>query len=312
MTSIVAAVAPLLILIALGFALGRSQFLSRHQFEGLSKLTFTLFIPALLFLSIYQSEQLEQVSLSLLGAFYLPLVILFVGSYGLFNTLVGQQFSKVELLCLASTFSNNVLIGVPILLALVGESILLPAFTIIAFHSLLLFSLTSFAASFGESQRVSWYRQIATSIWLTTRSPIVLSLLAGLIARLLELELGSLTIACLTSLKQAALPCALLLLGATLGQYKVRGNYWLIALVTTNKLLILPLLIWLSSVYLFQLPNTLTVIAVTLSASPVGINVFMFAAQDPDCSPHLASMILISALISLISIPLWLLFLGLA
>jgi hypothetical protein len=312
MSSIVSAIVPLLLLIAFGFLLGRGQFLSQYQFEGLSKLTFVAFIPALLFLSIYQSEQLNDVSFSLLAAFYLPLITLFGLSFILFKCFFNHTFPKTELLCLASTFSNNVLIGVPILLTLKGERVLLPAFSIIAFHSLLLFSLTSFTAGFTQSQRVVWYRQIASSIWLTTRSPIVLSLLIGIGFRLLEWELPDLTVKALNYLKQAALPCALILLGATLGQYKVKGSFLLTAIVSTNKLVILPLLVWFSSTAIFQLPDALTLIAVTLSASPVGINVFMFAAQDTESSPYLASSILISTVLSMVSIPIWLISLGLA
>ncbi len=312
MTTIITAIFPLLILIALGFLLGRFEFLSKQQFSGLSKLTFVAFIPSLLFLSIYQSEQLESLSLALLAAFYLPVTGLFIVSFFVFRNFFQHTFAKTELLCLASTFSNNVLIGVPVLLALIGESILLPAFIIIAFHSLLLFTLTSFAAGFTQTQPTIWYRSIATSIWLTSRSPIVISLLLGLTCRLIELEIPELLLTPVEYLKQAALPCALIVLGATLGQYKVRGNHWLTFWVSTNKLVVLPGMIWLCSVYIFELSPLMTAIAVTLSASPVGINVFMFAAHDPESSPYLASTILVSTLLSIISIPLWLLWLGLA
>ncbi len=312
MTTIISAIFPLLFLIALGYLSGRFELLSKQQFGGLSKLTFTAFIPSLLFLSIYQSEQLETFSPELLAAFYLPVIVLFILSFIIFRHFFRQSFPKTELLCLASTFSNNVLIGVPVLLALIGESILLPAFIIIAFHSLLLFTLTSFAAGFTQTQPTSWYRSIATSLWLTSRSPIVLSLLLGLGCRLLQLDLPELLVTSINYLKQAALPCALIVLGATLGQYRVRGNHWLTFLVSTHKLVVLPLLIWLCSVFLFELTAQQTAIAVTLSASPVGINVFMFAVQDPESSPYLASTILVSTLLSIITIPLWLLWLGLA
>jgi len=313
MNTIILAIGPILILIALGFALGKINFVTDDQFKGLSKLTFVVFIPCLLFLSIYQSDSLTGLSFDLLAAFYLPVITLFFISYLFFRRFFKAQYPKTELLCLATTFSNNVLIGIPILLSLIGEQILLPAFFIVSFHSLLLFTLTTLCAAPDSTQNNSnrrWYRSVATSLWITSRSPIVISLIAGLSLKLLSLELPELLIKPMSYLKYAALPCALMVLGATLARYKVSGQFTLTLLVSSFKLLLLPAMIWFSCHYWFELSATQTAIAVVMSASPVGINVFMFASQDPEASPYLASAILITTSLSMLTIPLWLLILG--
>ncbi|NVJ58741.1 MAG: AEC family transporter [Gammaproteobacteria bacterium] len=311
MYAILIAIVPLLSLIALGFALGRFNFINAAQLAGLSKLTFTAFIPCLLFLSIYQSEDLSSVSFDLLFAFYFPVITLFVLSFIVYRQFFSRSFEKSELLSLATTFSNNVLIGIPILLGLIGEKILLPAFVIVSIHSLILFSLTSFFAGFRAASEQSWYRTVAMSLWITTRSPIVLSLMLGLLFKWLDVPVHELIIIPLTFLKEAALPCALLVLGLTLSQYKTESNLKLTTSVLFAKLILLPFCIYLSASALFSLPDWLVAVTVVLSASPVGLNVFMFASQDSQASPYLASAILTSTLLSILTVPLWLIWLGL-
>ncbi len=315
MHTILLSIGPLLVLIGLGFYLGRSNFISKEFLSGLSRLTFTFFIPALLFLSIYQSDDLSNLTSDLLLAFYLPVVGLFGFSFLLFRKLFRAKFPKTELLSLASTFSNNVLIGIPVLISFFGNDVLLPGFFIVSIHSLLLFSLTSLSAALigsdANSNDSSWYRSVATSLWLTTRSPIVLSLIVGLGLKLIDFSVPTLIIKPLELLQGAALPCALIVLGSSLAKYRVAGDWWTTAVVSAFKLVLLPALVGLSAHFLFGLSDKLIAITVVMSASPVGINVFMFAAQDKAASPYLATTILVSTLLSLITIPCWLFILNL-
>ncbi|NVK86696.1 MAG: AEC family transporter [Gammaproteobacteria bacterium] len=310
MQTILIAIFPLLLIIAMGYIARRSQWINDAFLDGLSSVTFTVFIPCLLFLSIYSSEDLTTVSLSLLLSFYLPVISIFIVSFIVYRLCFIKQFQRTELLSLAATFSNNVLIGIPILLSIIGESVLLPGFVIVSIHSLILFTLTSLFGSQSQGQS-SWYRSIGTSLWLTTRSPIVISLILGLVAKLLLIELHPVFTNTLTFLKGAALPCALIVLGATLARYRVSNRLSLTVAVAGVKLLVLPLCIYLTATQVFELSLELTAVAVVMAASPVGINVFMFAARDQQASPYLASAILSSTLLSIITIPLWIWFLGL-
>jgi len=310
MSTILLAIVPILCIIALGYCFRRFNVFNDGFLDGLSRLTFTIFIPCLLFTSIYNSDDLSAISSNLLLSFYIPVIGWYVLSYVYFRVVFKASFRKTELLSLAATFSNNVLIGIPVLLTLIGDSVLLPGFVIVSIHSLILFTLTSLFAENQEADK-KWYRSLATSIWITTRSPIVISLLLGLSAKLLELPLHSIVQHTLDYLKGAALPCALIVLGATLARYKSTHQLPLSISVNTIKLLLLPLAVYCCGQYWFDLSPTLIAVTVIMSASPVGINVFMFAAQDPKASPYLASAILSSTVVAIATIPAWIYFLGL-
>ncbi len=304
MQSILFAILPMLSLILFGYGIAQFKFLNNEQFNGISTLAFTWLIPSLLFLSMYQSENLHLIKLDLLLAFYIPIIVLF------FISLAWFKFQKVKApkpayLSLAATFSNNVLIGVPILISLIGEQVILPAFFIIAFHSLLLFSLTSFSLASESSQSSRWYLKLGQTLWMTSRSPIVFSLMLGLALNYLNIALPEMAIAPIQWLKQAALPIALIVLGGSLQRYSINSQWQLTGFIVVAKLLLLPLLIWILSVYVFNLEHWLVMVMVVMSASPVGINVYMFSAHDQSSAPQIASMILISTLLSIITIPLW-------
>ena len=124
---------PLFLLTGLGCVLARSRILAAGWQGGLTELTAKLLIPAFLFSGAYKNGIPAAASWQFLAAFFVPLVALFLAvAYGLRRDASGA---------LAATHSNTVFVGVPVLIQAFGHDSLQYAFPIIAFHSLVLFSL---------------------------------------------------------------------------------------------------------------------------------------------------------------------------
>ena len=68
----------------------------------------------------------------------------------------------------------------------------------------------------------------------------------------------------------------------------------------------LPALVYFLSYKVFNLNPALPSVAVILAAMPVGIMSYSFAENRKDIAPTVASSILLSTLLSIITIPLWL------
>ena len=77
-------------------------------------------------------------------------------------------------------------------------------------------------------------------------------------------------------------------------------------MISLIKLVMLPALVYFLSYKVFSLNPALSSVAVILAAMPVGINVYAFAQNRKDIAPTVASSILLSTLLSIITIPLWL------
>ncbi len=110
-------------------------------------------------------------------------------------------------------------------------------------------------------------------------NPIIVGLMAGLAVAALDWPLPKPVDDISRLLGTAAAPCALFAMGAALPQYRIAGNLLESSLVTTLKLAVHPLLVWLLATYVFTVDPLDKQVAVILAATPVGANAYLLAAR---------------------------------
>ena len=294
--------APLILLSSLGWGLVKFRLVHPSWVEGTGDLTTKLLIPSLLFMGTYQNGFPEGVSLSLLAAYYLPFLLLFAVMVFVF-----RRHPYRAQISFSTVYANTVLVGIPVVVQVAGEAGLQYAFPVIAFHSLIGFSLYYATGSLQASS--SKRTNALTSLTKTLQSPIVLSLLLGLFANELGVPLPALFTQTLSLLGDAALPCALLVLGASLTQLELTQAREAPAIVLV-KLLVLPALVLASSLYVFRLPLEVTTVLLVLASGPVGINAYILALSDKTGVALVSSATLAANLLYILSLPLWLGVLG--
>lgn len=231
------AIVPIFLLVALGYLLCWRQWLPGEAVAGLSTMTFKLFMPTLLFTGIARAELGEGLAPELLLAYFVPVLVVFV----LVNLWAHRRRGAASPLGLAASYSNNVLIGIPLVTTLLGAGQLVYLFAVLVFHSLLLFSLQSLYAAFGTGQRVE-PRSLLRSLF----NPIINGLLLGALVNGLALPLPAAFWKTADWLAGAALPCALMVLGMGLSRYRFHPSAAVSALAAA-KLLALPALVWWTS-----------------------------------------------------------------
>lgn len=285
---------PLFLLAALGWALARSRWLAPGWQAGLGELTVKLLVPALLLNGAYTNGVSSSVPWQALGAYYLPLIGLFL----LFAHIGRSERSAPR--ALAATYSNNAFVGIPVLVQAFGSDSLRYAFPVIAFHSLVGFTLYYLSASTpGQSGR------LVRSVVAALKNPIVVSLFIGFALKLAGIVLPGAVLRMLDMLSAAALPCSLLVLGASLAGLHAQRIGESLALVTT-KLVLLPLLVLALARYLFELPPAATAVLVVMAACPVGVNAALVVQADGKDAAVASSAILLSSVACSATIPLWL------
>ncbi|WP_181373300.1 AEC family transporter [Massilia glaciei] len=294
---------PLFLIAGLGWALARSSWLARGWPNGVSELTVKLLVPALLLNGAYTNGISASISWQLLCAFYLPLVAVFLlYAHG------WRRGAGAAPRALAATYSNNAFVGIPVLVQTVGNDSLRYAFPIIAFHSLVGFSLYYLCARGDAGAHRGRGGKLGASLLAALKNPIVASLFIGFALNLGGVDLPAPVRQLLAMLAGAALPCALLALGASLATLAPqRGGETV--LVAATKLLLLPLLVWLLARHGFGLAPEAVKVLVLLSACPVGINAALVVKADGKDAGMVGSAILLSSILCMATIPLWLWFL---
>ncbi|MCG7566695.1 AEC family transporter [Pseudoalteromonas sp. CnMc7-15] len=299
MFNTLAIIFPLIFVATAGYISAARSFLTAEHLSGISRFVFYISIPAFLFVNMSQAELSKAVSLDVMLSFYLPVIGLYLLVLGFYRCRCGQ-WSISAIRALGACYSNTVLIGLPIAMQALGKHVAATVFVIITFHSALLFLLTySFA---GKEQRVTWPNIIRQLVI----NPVILAIALGLLANAVNLALPQVINEGLTLLAEPAIAGALFVLGANLHHYQIKPGIKSALTLTLLKLAVLPTLVYLTATYGFALAQKQTLLLVLLSASPLGVNAYLVSKQLQRESATLASAVVLSTLLSVVSFVLWL------
>lgn len=287
------AILPIFLLIVLGYVLGRRKALTPDSTKALSNLAFKLFMPMVLFTGMAKAPLHDGLDIRILAAYFVPALMVFA----LVN-LVNHRFAgKPTPFGLTASFSNNVLIGIPMIAGLFGNPGLVLLFTVIAVHSLLLFSFQSLYDSFAGNEPFN-----SRSLIASLANPMIIGLLLGVALNLSGLALPDWADHLTTWLAQAALPCALIVLGANLSSYRLTPSAEALG-ITFAKLALMPLLVLLACIVL-GIEGMPRAVLVLMAAGPSGVNVLGFARTVPDVQKT-SSAICLTTILSAGTLPLW-------
>jgi predicted permease len=194
---------------------------------------------------------------------------------------------RAAVLALAVTFSNTVMIGIPLIGLAYGQAGLVTLFTLISVHSLVLLTLSTVvlelvAARDERAAGQGGQRHMALTVLAAVKSgiihPVPLPIIVGLLFAQTGWVLPEVVDKPLHLLGSAFGPVALVLVGVTLTQVQV-GSHLRAALgISLLKNGVLPLLVALLGLGLGMQGLPLTVMIVTASL-PMGANVFLFAQR---------------------------------
>lgn len=306
---IIEAIFPIIILALIGYAAARIAIIRLGDIEALSRFVFYIALPVLLFDSLSHLTLPPQINWLFLLSYYL--VVLFI--YGMAMWLSKTFFSKTQkeqgIFGLGASYSNLVLVGLPIILAGLGDDAQLPLFIIISVHSAILFFLTTILAVGGNNESLSPKQILTQTGSRLVQNPIVIGIALGLAVNLLNIPIPSILDEALGILSLAGLPCALILLGATLSTCRVRGHFREASLIIGLKLVLQPILVWILVFPILNMDPLWGAVAVMAAGMPVGINAYIFAQHYHSGVAMMSTAVLLSTVFAFFSQSVWLLLL---
>ncbi|WP_158892029.1 MULTISPECIES: AEC family transporter [unclassified Pseudomonas] len=284
---------PVFLLIILGYVLARRNALDSNTTKTLGNLAFKLFMPMVLFTGMLTAPLHDGLAMNILVAYFVPTLIVF----SIVNLVAHAFLKHPSPFGLTAAFGNNALIGIPMVAGVFGNGALVLVFTVLAVHSLLLFSFQSLYNTVAGSEPFK-----ASTLIASLANPMIVGLLLGVTVNLTNLSLPGWGLQLTHWLAQAALPCALIVLGANLSGYRLRPDLYATG-ITAAKLFLLPLLVLLSCIAM-GIDGIPRGVLVLMAANPSGVNVLGFARSLED-SRKASSAICLSTLLSALTLPLW-------
>ena len=282
------AIIPVALVVLIGVVLIKWRLVRSEFFDDLSTVVFKAFVPVFLFVNVYETG-LEDIGTTLF-AYFVPVLVVFV--------ILALTMS--HRIALTSTFSNNVLVGIPVILSVAGQNGLVISLAVISGHSLILFS-TFFIFSTRVNVTPSKFKA-ALNIF---SNPVILGVILGLLFNIFEIPIPKQLFTPLEMVSDAALPLALIILGSSLASLGGinRSVISKTLLVTAIKLLLLPLLVFSFGYWVLQLPPTTLISLTILAACPTGISVMPFVEAVETDRKVAHNAIALSTLLSVITIP---------
>ncbi len=292
MLTVFQAIAPVFLLIMLGYGLRRGGIPSIEFWNLNDRLVYWVLMPALFFVKISEADltspELISLATILYGSFFAALLI------GLLISLRWEAFDGSSVLQGSARFNTFIalalaeaLYGLPGLqLAVLGGAILVPVVNI-SIVSVLSYRLGSKRGVLGE----------------LIRNPLIISIVAGVAFNLVGWQAVPVLHDMSRILGQAALPIMLMCVGANL---KLRGLQAEVSPVVASiiaKLGVFPAAA-LVIIYLLN-PDQLTAeVAILFAALPTGVAAYTLAREMGGNSSMMATIITVQTLISFLTLPL--------
>jgi malonate transporter len=303
MLHVLTIVLPIFGLIAIGFAARLTGLVTDRTAEGLSEFVFAIAVPALIFHTLNGAAFPQTQPWGYWFAYFAGVAIVWT-----VTQTVARRFWKVEpiegvVAGFASSQSNTVFVGVPLILEAYGPDGAVPLFLLIAIHMPILL-IVGAVLSEGRSVRPArLVRQLATN-------PMLLAIVVSTVVRLSGVSLPGTVTTIIDMLGQAASPCALFAMGIALRRYGLAHKPSLAAFVTALKLVVHPALVFFFAFHVFSVPPVWAGVAVLFAAAPCGLNAYLFAERYRSGVAVTASAITLSTGLSVVTTTFWLAMLG--
>ncbi|SHJ83462.1 hypothetical protein SAMN02745194_03484 [Roseomonas rosea] len=302
MVGVLGLVAPVFLLIGLGYVAGVRRMLSDEALRGINDFAFWLCAPALLFVSAASGGgaahggRLEVI-------FFGSVLLVYAAALLLCRFVARRGLAESGLFALNCSFGNTLMMGVPVTLATFGTAGIAPATAIVGLYSLVMLPLTTVVAELGMSAGASPLRVLAATLRSVVRNPIVLAVLLGNLWAVFLPAPPDFMRRFLEILGGGTSPMLLFCLGASLRDFHIRRDWLDAVVINVLKLAVLPLVVWGFGRLAGLGPLELAV-AVTMAAMPTGANAFMMSRRYATGMERAGAAVLLGTMLSVVSLTL--------
>ncbi|MBL8365416.1 AEC family transporter [Simplicispira sedimenti] len=299
---------PVVLFIALGYLSGRQGWIRAQAVKDLSNLVFMVLAPALLFRTM-AGVHVQELDFG-------PIAVYFGGVALVFGaTLAWAGFSTLGAVrALGHTFSNNVMVGVPLVGLVFGQAGLVTLFTLISVHALILLTVATVVLELALARNQpggadgqahvppALWRMVLQALWSGLVHPVPLPIIAGLLYAQTGWPIPPLIDKPLQLLGQALGPLALLLVGVTLAFSTVGPHFRAALRIALVKNAALPLAVGALG-WALGLSGLPLAVMVTAAALPVGANVFLFAQRYEVGQDEMTAGVTVSTALGMATVP---------
>lgn len=301
---------PFFALVLCGYVAARSRLLPLDAVAGLNMFVLYFALPCMLwrFGSSTPAAQLFSPTVALLWLVVAALLVAVAAGWARRH---GGSWPDAALGALVAVFPNSGFMGIPVILALLGEGALGPVMATLLVDLVVTSSLCIGLSQWGAAGEHGPVRAVARALQGVLRNPMPWSILLGALAGASGFAPWAPIERTVGLLADAASPVALFTIGAVLARAQMQtaapragASLRDVGLLTALKLLAQPMLVWMGAtiaVRLDALPAPLLAPLVLTAALPAAANVSLLAERFDADNGRVARTILYSTIAAFFS-----------
>ena len=311
MLAIITVITPIFALMALGYGAVRFRLFPADGIKSLIAFVNNFATPCLLFHSLLTSDLRSAFNIGIIGPFYLGAVICFVIGIVIAVKLFGNTPGEGVSVGFSGTFTNTVLVGLPIMTRAYGPDSLPVTLSIIGLHGAILLTVGMVTMELVKRDGQPLGKTLIVAARRVGSNPLIWGIAAGMIGYFSGLKLIEPAEAFFVMMSSAVVPAALFGIGGALNEYKLSENWKQALVASLIKLVVHPAIAYVLMIWVLHVPMDIARYGILLSAMPAGVNVYVFATYYNRGTSVAANTILIATVASAATISAWLYLLSL-
>lgn len=309
MSAVAANVAPIFLLILIGWITVKAGLFRADAGDILSDFVFKIAVPMLIFRTLAEANFHGASPFRLWIAYFAGVAVTWSIGHLVTRYLFKQDIRIAVIAGISSAFANNIFIGLPLVGRSVGDSGLVALSILLAVHlpimmiagTIMMENATHKAVGGEKRSLMAVVKQVGRNL---VTNPLIIGLVLGLCANVSGVPINSVIKTVVDQIASMAGPAALISLGMALTKYTIRGNLGIAATMTLFKLFLLPGCVWIMG-HLLGLSPEWTAALVLTSCVPTGVNAWLLANRFGIGHSVAASTISISTALGVLSVSVW-------
>lgn len=311
MDQIAGIVVPVFGLIGLGYAVSASGLLKPATGDGLSDFVFTIAIPLLIFRVVATADFSGGSPWLLWLSYYVAYVLAWIAGTVLVRRLFGRDARAGLVAGVSASYSNALLVGIPLIIAAYGHDGAAAVSLLIAVHLPIMMTVSAVLIERAlvadglspDADTATVARSIGRNL---VRNPIILGLFAGILWRLTGLPIVGPVGDVVNRIADVAATLALVSVGMSLRNYGVTGHVLPAFVVGFLKLVAMPAVVLVLVVWVVPLPPAWAKAIVIASACPTGVNAYLVAARFGTGQALASNAITLTTACAVVTVTAWL------
>ena len=301
---------PIFVVMFAGYFSARKGYIDRTGIKALTSFVFYFTLPLMLFHSLANAPVAQELNYYFVLAYSLASLTVFAFGFAVARWVFGCTWPEQAVQGLAVSFGHTVFMTIPIGAALYGDAANLPIALLVAIEMGITVPVAIVLLEIQKSQGGDTFNAVVKGVKTALLNPIILSILLGISAALVEVKLPQMFDAVVALVRGATVPCALYAIGASLAGLPLAERLRETGFMVLAKLFVYPAVVLLFMQLVPDLDPRWRNIALIAAATPLGVSVYIVASTYNTYQARASTATLASVILSVITLSILVVLLG--